>query len=265
MKIKIADYPTFDKSIDKEETLIKTKILLKEIGKLQYKMYAQNKFSLLIIIQGIDASGKDGLTKNILRYCFPGGLNITSFKKPTEEEFAHDFLWRIHKCTPRKGETTVFIRSQYEDILVPSVMKYIPSSVIQKRYDIINYFERLVESNNTKVVKFFLNVSKEAQKERLEERIELKKKHWKHKDADWDTREKFDEYSSVYEKILNRCNEVPWHIVPADKNWQKNYFAAEVVYNDLKEMDLKWPPLVTERFKEGTSRDRSRPVPTPLS
>jgi PPK2 family polyphosphate:nucleotide phosphotransferase len=249
MKIKIADYPTFDKSIDKEETRTKTKKLLKEIGKLQYKMYAQDKYSLLIIIQGTDASGKDGLTTDILSHCFPGGLKITSFKKPSEEEFAHDFLWRVHKCTPGKGETTVFIRSQYEDILVPSVMKYIPSSVLQKRYDIINYFEKLVESNNTKVLKFFLNVSKEAQKERLEERIELKKKHWKHKDADWDTLEKFDEYVSVYEKILNRCNEVPWHILPSDKNWQKTYFAAEVVCNALKEMDLKWPPLVTERFK----------------
>jgi PPK2 family polyphosphate:nucleotide phosphotransferase len=251
MKIRIADYPSFDKSLDKKETCTKTKKLLKEIGKLQYKMYAQDKFSLLIIIQGIDASGKDGLTKNILKYCFPGGLKITSFKKPTEDEFAHDFLWRIHKCTPGNGETTVFIRSQYEDILVPSVEKYIPSAVLQKRYDIINYFEKLVESNGTRVLKFYLNVSKEAQKERLEERIELKKKHWKHKDADWDTREKFDEYISVYEKILNRCNEVPWHIIPSDKNWQKTYYAAEVICKALKEMDLIWPPLVSERFKTG--------------
>jgi PPK2 family polyphosphate:nucleotide phosphotransferase len=249
MKIKIADYPTFDKTIDKEETLKNTKKLLKKIGKLQYKMYAQDKFSLLIIIQGIDASGKDGLTKSILRYCFPAGLKITSFKKPTEEEYAHDFLWRIHKYSPGKGETQIFIRSQYEDILVPSVMKFIPSSIIQKRYDLINKFENLVESNNTTVIKFFLNVSKETQKERLEERIELKKKNWKHKDGDWDTREKFDEYISVYEKILNRCNDIPWHIIPADKNWQKTYFAAEVMHKALSEMDLKWPPLVTERFK----------------
>jgi len=251
MKIKIADYPTFDKSIEKEEIQDKTKKILKEIGKLQYKMYAQNKYSLLIIVQGTDASGKDGLVKNILNYCFPGGLKITSFKKPTENEFAHDFLWRIHNNTPAKGETQIFIRSQYEDILVPSVLKYIPGPVLEKRYEIINNFEKLVESNNTRVLKFFLNVSKEAQKERLEERIELKEKHWKHKDGDWDTREQFDEYLAVYEKILNRCNEVPWHIIPADKNWQKTYFAAEVVLKALKEMDLKWPPLVTERFKKG--------------
>jgi polyphosphate kinase 2 (PPK2 family) len=185
----------------------------------------------------------------LLKYCFPAGLKINSFKKPTEEESAHDFLWRIHKYTPGKGETQVFVRSHYEDILVPSVLKYIPHDIIEKRFDIINDFEILVESNNTKVLKFFLNVSKEAQKERLMERIEIKRKHWKHKDGDWDTREKFDDYLAVYEKIINKCNVVPWHIIPGDKNWQKNYFAAEVVLKTLRELDLKWPPLVTEKFK----------------
>jgi PPK2 family polyphosphate:nucleotide phosphotransferase len=248
MRIKISDYPTFDKTLDKEATRKKTKKILKEIGKLQYKMYAQDKFSLLIVIQGIDASGKDGLTKSLLRYCFPAGLKINSFKKPTEEESAHDFLWRIHVHTPGKGETEIFIRSHYEDILVPSVLKYIPEETIEGRFEIINNFEKLVESNNTKVLKFFLNVSKDAQEERLMERIEIKKKHWKHKDGDWDTREKFEDYLNVYEKILNKCNAVPWHIIPADKNWQKTYYAAEVILKTLQELDLKWPALVSERF-----------------
>ena len=248
MKIKIIDYPTFDRELDKKETRQKTKKILKEIGRLQYKMYAQNKFSLLIIVQGIDASGKDGVTKSFLRYCFPAGFKIASFKKPTENESSHDFLWRIHQFTPGHGEMQIFIRSHYEDILVPSVNKYIPEEIIDQRYGIINNFEKLVESNNTRILKFFLNVSKDVQKERLTERINLKKKHWKHKDGDWDTRAKFDDYLAVYEKIFNRCNDVPWHLIPADKNWQKTFYTAEIILRTLKELDLKWPELVSERF-----------------
>ena len=248
MKTKIADHPTFNKEWNKKETLKKTKKILKEIGKLQYKMYAQDKFSLLLIFQGIDAAGKDGLTKSVLKYCNAVGIKIHSFKKPTEDEFAHDFLRRVHEFTPGKGETQIFIRSHYEDILVPSVEKYIPEDVIESRYEMINSFEKLVESNNTRVLKFFLHVSKDAQKKRLMERIENNKKYWKHKDADWDTREKFDDYMAVYEKIINKCNEIPWHIVPSDKNWQKTYFTAEVILKALRELDLKWPDLVSEKF-----------------
>jgi len=249
MKIKIADYPTFDTTLDKKETKEKTKKILKKIGKLQYKMYAQNKFSLLIVFQGIDASGKDGASKDLIEYCNAVGIKIHSFKKPNEEEFAHDFLRRVHEVTPGRGEMQIFIRSHYEDILVPSVEKYIPDEIIDRRYGMINDFEKLVESNNTRVLKFFLHVSKEAQKERLMERIESKKKHWKHKDSDWDTREKFDQYLEVYEKVINRCNDIPWHIIPSDKNWQKSYSVAEVVYKTLKELELKWPELVSEKFQ----------------
>lgn len=251
MKIKIADYPTFNKEWDRDETEDKTNKMLLRIGRLQHKMYAQNKYSLLIIFQGTDASGKDGVTKGLLKYCNPIGFEVDSFKKPSEEEYAHDFLWRIHKISPRKGTTHVFIRSYYEDILVPSVEKYIPPEVIEKRYQLINDFERLLEHNDTRILKFFMNVSKKAQEERLLERIELREKHWKHKDGDWDTREKFDEYLTVYERIINTCNEIPWHILPADKNWQKLYTAAEAVLKTLEELDLKWPELVTERFGKG--------------
>lgn len=248
MKIKLSDCPTFNKKWNKEEIREKTEEMLKKIAELQYKMYAQNKYSLLIIFQGMDASGKDGVTKGLLKYCNPIGINIDYFKKPTEEEYAHDFLWRVHKICPRKGETEIFIRSQYEDILVPTVEKFFAPEIIAKRYQIINDFERIVEHNETRILKFFLNVSKEAQTERLMERIEMEEKHWKHKDGDWSTREKFDEYLAVYEKILNTCNAIPWHIVPADKNWQKIYAVAEVVMKTLEELDLKWPELVTEKF-----------------
>ena len=251
MKIIIADYPTFDKSLIKKQTRENTKVMLKEIGKLQYKMYGQNKYSLLVIFQGIDASGKDGVTKDILEFCNAVGIKIHSFKKPSEDEFAHDFLRRVHEFTPGRGEMQIFIRSHYEDILVPSVEKYITGDVIEKRFKQINNFEKLIESNNTRVLKFFLNVSKEVQKERLMERIESKKKHWKHKDGDWDTREKFDDYMEVYGKIINRCNDIPWHIVPADKNWQKTNYVAKVLLKTLKELDLKWPELVSEKFTSG--------------
>ena len=249
MKIKIEDYPTFNKEWDKDKTEEKTKKILKKIGELQNKMYAQNKFSLLIILQGTDASGKDGVTKALVKYCNPLGVKIQSFKKPTEEEYAHDFLWRIHNASPRKGEMKIFIRSHYEDILVPSVEKYIPEDVIGKRYKVINDFERMLEDTGTVVLKFFMNVSMEAQKERLMERIELKEKHWKHKDGDWDTRGKWDRYKDVYEIILNQCSTPPWHLVPSDKNWQKTYAVAEVVLKALEDLDLKWPELVTEKFK----------------
>jgi PPK2 family polyphosphate:nucleotide phosphotransferase len=247
--MKISDCPTFNKEWDKDETEKKTKKMLKEIGELQYKMYAQNKYSIIVVLQGTDASGKDGLTKGLLRYCNPVGLEVYSFKKPTDLEYSHDFLWRIHQVCPVYGVMQVFIRSHYEDILVPSVGKYIPAKVIEERYEMINTFEKLLEENGTKVLKFFLNVSKEVQKERLLERIELREKHWKHKDGDWDTLEKHDEYMEVYQKILSKCNVVPWTVVPADKNWQKLYTVTEVVLKTLKELDLQWPELVTEKFK----------------
>lgn len=249
MKIKIEDYPTFNKEWDKDKTQDKTKKILRKIGELQNKMYAQNKFSLLIVLQGTDASGKDGVTKGLVKYCNPLGVKIHSFKKPTEEEYAHDFLWRVHNAAPRKGELKIFIRSHYEDILVPSVDKYIPEEVIEKRYKVINDFEKLLGNNGTVILKFFMNVSREAQLERLMERVELKEKHWKHKDGDWDTREKWDKYMEVYEKILNTCNIIPWHVVPSDKNWQKTYAVAETVLKALEELDLKWPELITEKFK----------------
>lgn len=240
---------TFVKGLDKEEIKEKTDDILKEIGELQYKMYAEGKQSLLVVFQGLDASGKDGLTRGLLKYCNPTGISVTSFKKPTPEEYAHDFLWRIHKHTPNKGKFKVFIRSHYEDILVPSVEKIFPEEVINARYGLINDFERLVSHNGTKILKFFLNVSPDEQEERLKERIELKRKHWKHNDGDWETRKKMDEYLDVYEKIIEKCNDFPWHIIPADTNWQKLYFVAKEVLKELKNMDCKWPELESKLFK----------------
>jgi PPK2 family polyphosphate:nucleotide phosphotransferase len=244
-------YKTIDKSLDKEKIKKKTKVMLKEIGELQHQMMAEAKSSLLIVLQGMDASGKDGLTRDLLHFCDPVGISVTSFKKPTPEDYSHDFLWRVHKNTPPKGILQVFIRSHYEDILVPAVEKIFPEEVIEERYALINDFERLVSHNGTKILKFFLNVSPEVQEERLMERIEDPEKHWKHKDGDWETRKKFKEYMAVYQSVFERCNDIPWYIIPADKNWQKLYFVAKIVLNTLKSMDLKWPELETEMFAVG--------------
>lgn len=240
-------HPTFNSEWDKSKIKKKTKKMLKEIGDLQYKMLAENRRSIIIVLQGIDASGKDGLTRQLLKYCNPVGIETHAFRKPTEEEYAHDFLWRVHRACPRSGIMKVFIRSHYEDILVPSVEKYIPQEVIDQRYGQINVFEKLLADNGTKMLKFYLNVSPEEQKKRLLDRVATEEKHWKHKDGDWNTREKFDDYMKVYAQILEKCNVIPWHVVPADTNWQKLYVVAEVVLKTLREMDIQWPELVTSR------------------
>jgi PPK2 family polyphosphate:nucleotide phosphotransferase len=247
--MKLKDFPTVNKDWKKDEIQNETVGILKEIGELQYKMYAQQKYSLLIILQGMDASGKDGLTKEVLSECNPIGIKIKSYKKPTSEEYAHDFLWRIHKELPARGDLQVFIRSHYEDILVPTIEGYLPENIIEKRYKRINDFEKLVEQNDTRILKFFLNVSPEEQEERLMERVKEKEKHWKHKDSDWETRKKFPQYLKVYERIFNECNEIPWQIVPSDKNWQKTYMVAKEVLKTLKELKLEWPELQSEMFR----------------
>ena len=235
-------------NVDKDSVKKETEKMLKEIGDLQYQMYAEKKHSILIVLQGLDASGKDGLVRDLLAYCNPVGLSVYSFKKPTPEEYAHDFLWRVHKQVPSKGILQVFIRSHYEDILVPAVEGFIPADVIDQRYEMINQFEKTVEQNGTKILKFFMSVSKEAALERLNERITNPEKHWKHNDGDWDTLKKRDQYLDVYHKILERCNVVPWTVIPSDKNWQKTFVSATVLLKALYEMNLQWPPLESALF-----------------
>lgn len=242
------NFISHDSTLEKKQTKKTTKEILKEIGELQYLMHAEGKHSLLVVLQGIDASGKDGLTRGLLKYCSPTGYSIKSFRKPTSEEYAHDFLWRVHKHAPAKGNIQIFNRSHYEDILVPAVEKIFPTETIEARFELINNFEKLLEHNGTKVLKFFLNVSKEVQEERLRERIEMERKHWKHNDGDWETRKKWDDYMAVYEQILTRCNVIPWQVVPADTNWQKLFFVAQTVLKTLQGLEMKWPPLETELF-----------------
>jgi PPK2 family polyphosphate:nucleotide phosphotransferase len=244
------------KKIKKEKVKIKleNEILIGKITELQKKLYAQKKQSILIILQGVDASGKDGAIRSVFSRIHPHGCNVFSFRKPTEEEYSHDFLWRVHKLVPPKGLIHVFNRSHYEDILVPTVQGYIESEVISRRYDHINNFERLLTDEGVIILKFYLNISKEEQLERLIERVENPKKQWKHKDNDWEARKKWDKYMEVYEQILTRCNEVPWHIVPANRNWIKINHIAKVLHKTLKDLNNEWPKLQTEKFNNKVNR-----------
>lgn len=234
------------KNID--ETAIRAALpaLFKEIGELQVALYAENKRSLLVVLQGMDAAGKDGAIKNVFLDVNPMGSHVICFKKPTEQEYAHDFLWRIHANTPPAGMIHIFNRSHYEDIIVPTVEGFIPKNVIAKRYQQINDFERMLEANGTTVLKFFLHIDKDEQLERLKERMTNPKKFWKHKDADFETLKKRKEYMQVHDTIFEKCGEIPWHIIPSDKNWYKEYLMAEKVLEALRKINPKYPPLVTK-------------------
>jgi PPK2 family polyphosphate:nucleotide phosphotransferase len=235
---------------DKDKIKEENKELIAKIAELQRVLYAEGERSILLILQGLDAAGKDGTVRRIFSAVNPLGCRVHAFKKPTEEEFAHDFLWRVHKVVPPKGMIHIFNRSHYEDILVPSVLKTYPKKKIEERYKQINEFEKLLEAEGTKIIKCYLHISKDEQAERLTERIENPLKYWKHNDGDWESRKLWNDYIKVYETLFGRCNEVPWHIIPANRNWVKiNYVAKEIVAA-LEGMKLKWPDLDSEKFSK---------------
>jgi len=228
-------------SFDKDKTKTKILLLKDEISELQKVLYAESKHSLLLILQGIDASGKDGLIANVFSGLNPLGCSVSAFKVPTLEEDAHDFLWRIHKNTPAKGMIGIFNRSHYESLLVPVVEGEIDQKEINSRIKDINNFEDLLKNNNTIVLKFYLHISKKEQEERLMERQTNPKKFWKHNDSDWSVSHKWDRYMAAYENIFKNCNSPEWHVIPSDQNWYKEYLVAEKVLETLKSLNLKYP------------------------
>lgn len=231
------------KGLNKEKIVKQTQEMIKKIQAYQYKMYAEGKRSLLIILQGIDAAGKDGVVRHIFSWMNPLGTKASSFRVPTKEEASHDFLWRIHKETPAKWEVQIFNRSHYEDILVPTVEKLFDPEILKKRYNQINEFEALLQETWTTIVKFYLHISKDKQKEKLNERLTDPTKYWKHNIGDWDTRDDYDEYMDVYETIFAKCDKPEWHIIPADKNRYKVYQVSKVLLKVFEDMNLKWPQL----------------------
>ena len=244
-KIKLQDIDTrAPKDIDKKEAKEKLVKILEELDALQNLLYAESKHSVLVVIQGMDASGKDGTIRNVFGKLNPQGVEVTSFKVPTPEELSHDFLWRIHQHAPQKGIIQIFNRSHYEDILVTRVHKWCDDKTAKKRMGAINDFEKLLtEHNNTKILKFYLHVSIEEQQERLKERINDRAKQWKYNEKDFDEAKLWDEYMKMYEDCFENCNEIPWTIVPADQNWYKEYIIASAIHNTLSKLDMKFPGL----------------------
>jgi PPK2 family polyphosphate:nucleotide phosphotransferase len=229
---------------NKEETKEETKSILKELNELQNILYAQNEHSVLIVIQGMDASGKDGVIRHVFGTLNPQGVTVQSFKIPTAEELSHDFLWRIHKHSPAKGIMQIFNRSHYEDVLITRVHKIIDDETAYKRMEAINNFEELlVKHNNTLILKFYLHVSQKEQHERLDERIHDKQKQWKYNEQDFIESSLRKEYLQAYEDCFKECNKVEWTIVPADQNWYKEYIIASTLCDALKKLNMQYPGL----------------------
>jgi PPK2 family polyphosphate:nucleotide phosphotransferase len=236
-----------DNDQDKKKTKEKTAKLLEDINALQNLLYAENKHALLVILQGMDASGKDGVIRNIFGHLNPQGVMVKSFKAPTDNELHQDFLWRIHQHAPAKGMIQIFNRSHYEDILITRVHKWCDDENAKKRMKAINDWEELLTyHNNTHILKFYLHVSFEEQEERLEERKTDPTKMWKYNENDYKEREFWNDYKEVYEDAFANCNQPPWSIIPSDQNWYKEYLIASKVYETLKNLDMKFPAMKTK-------------------
>jgi PPK2 family polyphosphate:nucleotide phosphotransferase len=235
-----ADTGGYRSAEDVESLLSKYK---EELARLQYLLYAENRRAVLIILQGMDTSGKDGTIRHVMSGLSPLGVQVKSFKAPTELELAHDFLWRIHKEVPRNGEIGIFNRSHYEDVLVVRVHELVPRKVWKGRYEQINQFERMLVKNNVVLLKFFLHISKVEQKQRLEERLKEPTRHWKLSLHDLEERKYWSAYRKAYEAALSRCSTkwAPWHLVPANHKWYRNLVVAETIIETLRGLDMQYP------------------------
>jgi PPK2 family polyphosphate:nucleotide phosphotransferase len=244
--IKLSDISTkAPKELVKEEVKRQTTAMLQELDELQNRLYASAQYALLIIIQGLDASGKDGAIKNVFGTLNPQGVTVKSFKAPTKDELSHDFLWRVHQAVPAKGMIQVFNRSQYEDILITRVHGWCDDQTAEKRIKAINDFEQLLqEHNNTIILKFYLHVSRKEQAERLQERIDNPQKHWKYNPNDVEEAKFWDKYMQMYEVCFEECSRPPWEIVPADQNWYKEFVITRILLEKMKSLDMKYPSLI---------------------
>ncbi len=230
--------------LDKEKTKAQTAKLIEELDELQNKLYAESKHSILIVIQGMDGSGKDGLIRDVLGKLNPQGVTVKSFKTPTPEELSHDFLWRIHEHTPAKGMIQIFNRSHYEDILITRVHNWCDDKLAKDRMKAINDFEDLlVKHNKTHILKFYLHISPEEQQIRLKERIKNPQKQWKYNEKDFEEAKLWKIYMKMYQDCFNLCNKVPWQIIPGDQNWYKEFLVAKALHELLSGLNLQYPGL----------------------
>jgi PPK2 family polyphosphate:nucleotide phosphotransferase len=244
-KVKLSKIDTrAPKGTNKEKTKIKTTKLTERLSELQNVLYAESKWSLLIVLQGMDASGKDGAVKAVFRGINPEGCRVQSFKVPTKEELAHDFLWRIHQHTPPRGMIQIFNRSHYEDVLITRVHGLISNETARDRFDHINAFEQLVQSSGTVILKFYLHISEEEQQQRFKDRLTDPWKRWKYNPEDLKESQKWPEYRKAYEDVFEHCSpEIPWIIVPSDQNWYKEHLIAKTIVESLEKLKMKYPNL----------------------
>lgn len=245
-KIKLKDWDPDDKSEFDEDKEDGTKEVLRlndELEHLQELLYAEKKNKLLIVLQAMDAGGKDGTIRHVFDGVNPQGVKVASFKKPTEKELSHDYLWRIHKHTPATGEIVIFNRSHYEDILVVRVNNYVEKKIWKKRYDHINNFEKMLSDEGTTILKFFLHISKVEQKMRFEERLENDEKHWKFSVSDLEERKKWNDYIKAFEDMLSKTSTkyAPWYIIPANRKWYRNIVISRIIIDKLNSLKMDYP------------------------
>jgi len=243
-RVRLRDFePDYCGGMDKEGAREKTRKLCGRVGELQHLLYANATHAVVILLQGMDGSGKDSTGAGVLQFVTPAGVQTTNFKAPSAEELSHDFLWRVHKAVPRYGCIGLFNRSHYEDVLIVRVLGLQPETVWRARYAQINAFEKLLADNRVVLLKFFLHLSKEEQADRLRERLDNPTKHWKFSVADLKMRERWNEFHTAYEDAINQCStkHAPWHIVPADRKWFRDYVVARTVVDALERLKMKWP------------------------
>ena len=245
-KFKLSNLATDDKGPfkDKHEAEKSEHENLAKLTKLQEVLYAQAKHAILIVFQAMDGGGKDGAISHVFSGVNPQGCHVASFKEPTPLELSHDFLWRIHKATPSRGMIGIFNRSHYESVLVERVKSLVPEKVWSKRYDTINQFEGMLADEGTTIIKFFLHISWEEQKERMEKRLADPTKNWKFSPSDLKERKRWDAYMEAYQDALKKCSteHAPWYVVPADHKWFRNWVVSDTIIRTLEALDLQYPP-----------------------
>ena len=252
-KVRLRDYnPADTRDHTREEAEARTATHHAEFAEIQELLYGAARQSVLIVLQGMDTSGKDGTIRHVMAPINPQGCNVVTFKEPTPADLAHDFLWRIHPCTPAKGIIGIFNRSHYEDVLIVRVHDLVPKGVWKRRYAAINHFEHLLTENETIILKFFLHISKGEQRARLLAREKDPVKAWKLSPGDWIEREKWDEYQDAYEDALSKCStkDAPWYIVPADKKWFRNLVITETILGTLRPYVPSWQAALADQGKE---------------
>ncbi|MEO6436411.1 MAG: PPK2 family polyphosphate kinase [Tepidisphaeraceae bacterium] len=241
---KIKDYdPAETNGLKREAGEAELEKLRVRLNELQDMMYADERYALLVVLQGIDASGKDGVSKSVFREVSPLGCSVVGFGAPSDEEKHHDYLWRIHTACPEKGKIVIFNRSHYESVLVERVRGFAPEERWKGRYDEINRFEELLTHESTVVMKFFLHISEDEQRERLQARVNDPTKRWKFRMGDLEDRKLWADYQSAFQDMIDECNtkHAPWHVVPADKKWYRDVVIARAIIERLEQLDLRYP------------------------